>query len=511
MGPIGGLALSILALAWHGGGATHTPSITVKMVPSKKTLFLKSVGFKDTVANVKSEIAERELIEPEKQRLIFAGKELDNDHVLGEIGVRPDSTLFLVQRKEPGSGFIANRAGRPHFGSQVSPHDPRAQDGRGARKSDSQPRQRVQISVKTVTGLSLPLDVDLADTVGEVKRRVQASQGLRAGEQRLTFAGRLLDDSRALSEYKVQQGNTLHLDMAMQTGGKTTEKRPTVYIADTPYGKVRLDGPRMDMQIFLEAKGGRKWSLSMSSHSVLLDLVAAVEANADVPMAQQHLSLLGETLYSAEAPPRDEAPSVDVPPRALFVPLTQLGVREGDTIDLGTDGGHVSFRTRAKQFELYVGQRELVAHVMARIQGRWSMPMARQCLRFQGRPLNTSMPALDRPFFEALDEARRTPGIDRGVDAVDLLTCGRRVSVKPAWGAPFPLDVAPSDRVVDVMTRIQLLHGIPAHEQRLSIRGELLNKEAALLKPFLHTFGVSDRDTVELARSTGGFVVVVEK
>jgi len=373
--------------------------------------------------------------------------------------------------------------------------------------------------VKTLTGTSLSLDVSLTDTVSDVKQRVQASHlGLRADRQHLTFAGKQLDDSRALSEYNVQQGSTLHLVLATQTGVDTTQEASPLmfYVAETPHGPIVFDGPPKDMHIFVGTKAGRRWSFAMSSHSLVAHLMHEIEVKAGVPVEQQHLSFRGHPLVLEEAATpelsagrslRAEAPASDVVLSTLFVPLSQHGVREGDTVDLDTDGRHVSIRTRAgRKFDVYVSRSDRVADVMARIQARWSMPSPRQCLRFQGRSLNPSTASLTRPFFEIVEEARRIPGANGEGVTLELSTCGQRVSIKPAWGKPFFLHVAPYDRVLDVMVRIQVLHGIPADQQRLSFNGKLLSQALALQNPFLSASGVSDGDTVDLAKSAFGLV-----
>ena len=74
------------------------------------------------------------------------------------------------------------------------------------------------VCVKTLTGHSFTLAVELSETTERLKAELQEDLGIAFDQQQFVFGGKVVEDGRKLCDYNIQQDSTLHLVLRPRGG-----------------------------------------------------------------------------------------------------------------------------------------------------------------------------------------------------------------------------------------------------------------------------------------------------
>ena len=76
----------------------------------------------------------------------------------------------------------------------------------------------IQIIIKTLVGRYFTISIRPTDLVEQLKAAIQDKDGVPPEQQRLCFAGKVMEDAHSLASCGVRNGDTVHLILRLRGG-----------------------------------------------------------------------------------------------------------------------------------------------------------------------------------------------------------------------------------------------------------------------------------------------------
>ncbi|XP_030018494.1 polyubiquitin-C-like [Sphaeramia orbicularis] len=456
-----------------------------------KTLTGRRIDFDldicDTVENLKAKIQDKEGFPVEHMCITFKDKILEDGHKLSECGIHFFSLLYLwIRPQETGLTFTVKTEMETEHEVHMDSLDlvktlklilqeitqcPTNQQKlmfNGRRLEENRPlsayeiqqasvvhmmihkHNNVTVIVKTITGKSFYIDLDICDTVENLKVKIQDKEGVPVDQMQLIFAEEQLKDERTVSDCGIKHLTIVHLMLRLcggNDGGKEEEEEEKEDKDEEDVEKVK-----MDFTVSVKTVTGQRHKVDVRSSDTVQALRIRLQVQTRVPT--EHMCITFEDKILEDGRKLSE---YRIQPKSmlyLWIQPQETGLTFTVKTEMGTKHKvHMSSLDPVKTLKLIL--QEII-----------QCPTNQQKLMFNGRRLEENRPL-------SAYEIQQASVVHMMIHKHNNVT----VIVKTITGKSFYIDLDICDTVENLKVKIQDKEGVPVDQMQLIFAEEQLKDE----------------------------------
>ena len=331
-----------------------------------------------------------------------------------EVEVTPSDTSGDIKKKvEAKTGMAAPRQVLKKDGHEL-PEGQSIKD-MGIRDKDNLAVDvfTVPVTVNTMDGKQIQIDVDPTDKLGDIKKQLEEESGIPWDNQQLFKDGDVLaDDDKTAKDHGINAGDVLDL-----------EPKKMVVTVDMP------DGSRAEIEI--------------KPSDTSDDIKKKVEDKTGMEVPRQVLKKDGQELPNGQ-------------------PAKEMGIRDGDNLAVDVSTIPVTVNTMdGKQIQIDIDPTDKLGDIKKQLENESGIPWDNQKLFKDGVELADD------------DKSAKDHGIEAG-DVLDLEPKKMLVNVAMPDGSKAQVEITPSDSADDIKKKIEAKTGMAAPRQVLKKKGQEL-------------------------------------